>query len=162
MGPRLDAIHAAPHAATVKTVNLVLLALAGLSLGGCATSTVEKRARERHAAYAALPAEQRAAVDAGKIQTGLDMDAVYIAWGRPQQIVQLESARGTTINWLYHGSRLVGHHYWSYRGYGWGGRYCGGPMLDYDYLPFPYVRAEVVFDQGVVQDWETFPPPPGY
>jgi hypothetical protein len=32
------------------------------------------------------------------------MDAVYIAWGKPSQVLQGESSQGSTITWLYTGT----------------------------------------------------------
>src|SRR5262245_16535517 len=54
--------------------------LAALLFSGCATSTIETRKHERYAAYAELPAEQKAAADTGQLKVGMPMDAVYIAW----------------------------------------------------------------------------------
>ena len=45
----------------------LLISLAGLALMGCATNNVQTRITERNAAFAALPADVRASVEAGQI-----------------------------------------------------------------------------------------------
>ena len=146
----------------MKTANWILLIAACSLGGGCATSTVEKRKQERSAIYSALPEEQRATVDQGKIKVGMSTDAVYIAWGRPSQILSGESGHGATTTWLYHGTHLVEYRHWAFRSYCWGGRFYSSPYLDYDYYPRSYVRAQVVFENGVVKEWKSLPVPPGY
>lgn len=139
---------------------LLLLAAAFL-LGGCATSTLESRKKEKYQAYAELTAEQRAAVDAGQIKVGMTMDAVYVAWGKPHQVVNAETSTGAQTVWLYTDTQLQGYHYWGHRGY-YGGRgryYHSGPVLRYDYAPVGYVKAEVIFEQGAVKQWRTLPAP---
>ena len=68
--------------------------LPALLLCGCVTSTVEKRKQERAGVYSGLAPELQAAVDQGKIKVGMGMDAVYIAWGKPAQILTGESSQG--------------------------------------------------------------------
>jgi hypothetical protein len=139
----------------------ILLFLLALFFTGCATSnTIEKRRVERSAAYESLSPEMKAAVDQGQIKIGMPMDAVYIAWGRPAQILTGESAGGSTTTWLYYGTQLEEVRYWAYRPYCWGGRYSyGAPYLEFDYYPRNYVRAEVLFEKDVVKSWRSLPPP---
>jgi outer membrane protein assembly factor BamE (lipoprotein component of BamABCDE complex) len=138
--------------------------IAALLLSGCATSTIESRKQERYSAFGNLLPEQKAAVDSGQIKVGMTMDAVYIAWGKPNQVVTAESARGTTVTWLYTGSYLQGYTFWSHPGYfGPYDRFHGpgwyGPSFQHEYMPVNYVRAEVVFENGVVKEWRTLPSP---
>jgi len=139
-----------------------LFALLALVLTGCASSTIEKRRVERAAAYASLSPEMKSAVDQGQIKVGMNMDAVYIAWGRPSQILSGESDTNATITWLYYGTQLQEVRYWAYRPY-WGGRHCypyhGAPYLEYDYYPRNYVSAEVLFEKSLVKSWRRLPPP---
>ncbi len=138
------------------------LLLAGLLLlTGCATSTLEGRKQERHPAYAALPPDQQAAVDSGQIKVGMSMDAVYIAWGKPSQILTGESSNGSTVTWLYQGTYLEEYRYWSYHPYCYGRGYFASPYLDYDYYPRSYFKAEVIFQDGKVKEWRSLPHP-GY
>lgn len=135
--------------------------LAGLLLSGCASSTVETRRQERLAAYTSLTPEQKAAVDQGRIRVGMSMDAVYIAWGKPSQILAGESSQGSTVTWLYYGTYLEEQRYWSYRSYYHGDRYYASPQPAYDYYPRGYVSAEVTFEGGLVKEWRSLPQP-GY
>jgi len=148
---------------------ILLLTLPALLLAGCATSTIESRKKDRYNAYSELTPEHRAAVDAGQIKVGMSMDAVFIAWGKPQQVVSSESSSGSQTVWIYTDAYLHGHTYWghSYHGYyGYGGRhrrhYHGyyGPVLRHDYIPVGYVKAEVIFEKGLVKQWRTLPAPP--
>lgn len=135
-----------------------ILALAGALLTGCA-STVEMRKKERYAAYTELSPEQRSAVDVGQIKVGMSKDAVYIAWGKPQQILASESPAGTNEVWIYMGTYLHGYSYWGYRPYCGPYHYYYGPSLYYDYQPVAYATAEVIFEKGVVKQWRTLPQP---
>ena len=130
-----------------------------LALTGCATSTVESRKHERMAAYSSLSPEMKSLVDQKRIKVGMSMDAVYIAWGKPSQILTGESSQGNTVTWLYHGTYLEAHRYWTSRPY-FHGRYCyPETYLESDYYPRSYVRAEVVFENGVVKEWRSLPQP---
>jgi len=120
-------------------------------LTGCATtSTIESRKQERVAAYAALSPEFKSLVDGGQIRKGMSEDAVYIAWGRPAQILQQEDQSGAATIWLYEGGWMEETRYW------YGRRY---PRLEHDYQPRSYVRAEIVFVDGRVVSWRTLPQP---
>ena len=144
-------------------LHLLLLA-AVILLSGCATSTIESRKQERYQAYTELTPEQRAAVDAGQLKIGVSMDAVYVAWGKPHQVVKTVTAAGEQTAWLYLDAQWQGYSYWGYRGlHSHRGRYgyYHGPTLQHDYVAVPYLRAEVIFEQGVVKQWRTLPAP-GY
>lgn len=131
--------------------NAFAILLAVLFLTGCATTnTIDARKRERAAGYAALSPEVRALVDGGQIRKGMTEDAVYIAWGRPAQILQQEDPQGAATIWLYEGGWMQETRYWSGR---------RSPRLEHDYFPRTYVRAEVVFVNGVVHSWRTLPQP---
>ena len=114
---------------------IFLLALAGVLLAGCATSTVESRKKERYNAYTELSAEQRSAVDAGQIKVGMPKDAVYMAWGKPHQVLASESSAGKQEVWIYMGSYLHSYTYWGFRPYCAPYRYYHGPYLYQDYVP---------------------------
>src|SRR5947208_7445682 len=128
----------------MKTSILALL-LALVSFG-CATSTIQKRKQERAATYSALAPEVQTLVDQGKIKVGMPMDAVYVAWGKPSQVVQGESSQGPITTWLYYGTTFEEYRYWSYRPeYPYRGAYWSSPYLERDYMPRSYVQAEVTF-----------------
>ncbi len=140
---------------------IFVLAVAGALLSGCATSTIESRKKERYNAYTELNAEQRAAVDTGQIKVGISKDAVYIAWGKPHQVLVSESSAGKQEVWVYLGTYLQSYNYWGFRPYFGPYRYYHGPYLYQDYAPVAYPRAEVVFEKDVVKQWRTLPQP-GY
>jgi len=133
----------------------------GLLLTGCATSTIESRKQERYSSYTELPSEQKAAIDTGKIKVGMSMDAVYIAWGKPGEILTSESSKGTFVTWLYRRSYLHAYRYWTPHHYYYGMGYYGTPYLAYDYYPQSYVSAEVIFEGSAVKEWRNLPAP-GY
>jgi len=157
--------------ATLKTSGLLLL-FAFFALGCATPSTVETRKQERYSAYTALSPEQRALVDQGHIQIGLPADAVYIAWGRPSQVITGETPAGPMTTWIYTGTGWQEHRYWINQPYGYYGRPYGGrgyggyyyapalPTLAYDYVPYRYTSAEVVFEKGLVKTWRHATPPP--
>ena len=133
-----------------------------LLLAGCATkSTIETRRAERLNAYDALPADQKAMVDAGQIRVGMSSDAVYIAWGKPNEILESEDPQqGHLVFWRYYGSTLQENRYWAYREVS---HRRGGVFLERyltsDYTPRDYVRSEIVLKEGKVISWRTLPKP---
>ncbi len=125
-----------------------IILLVGLLLAGCATTqTVESRKQERYAAYQALSPELKAAVDQGQVKSGMSMDAVYIAWGKPSQVVSGGNAAGETTTWIYQGGYVQETRFWGYS------------RLHYAYTPLTYVRAQVIFVNGLAKEWQTFPEP---
>lgn len=129
-------------------------------LAGCATSnTIEKRRTERAVAYAALPAEQKAFVDNGQIRVGMSMDAVYIAWGKPSQVLESENERGAVTTWLYEGGWMQESRYWAYRQMGTGRDLYLERYLINDYEPRSYIRAQLRFADGKLKEWQTLPRP---
>ncbi|HEX3798184.1 MAG TPA: hypothetical protein VH413_05730 [Verrucomicrobiae bacterium] len=129
----------------------VLLAVASLFAAGCATqNTIAARKQARPAAYDALTPEMRAAVDAGQVKVGMSMDGVMIAWGKPSQVLSGGNSAGESVTWIYQGSYIQDTRSW-------------GRFRMYDsYTPITYVRAQVVFVNGVAKDWQQFPAPSGY
>jgi hypothetical protein len=144
--------------------NLWFMGLAALLAfsAGCASTrnTIDKRKQERAGVYAGLSNEYRALVDAGKIKVGMPMDAVYIAWGKPSQVVGGENAQGAQTTWIYEGTQLQEYRYWSSGPYGGRRRYYSSPTLESDYFPASYVQAQVTFQDGLVKAWQTYPAPP--
>lgn len=126
---------------------------AALVLTGCATTgkTVEGRKKERAAGYAALSPEFKSLVDTGQIRKGMSEDAVYIAWGKPAQVLQQEDAQGRATTWLYEGGWLEETRYWTPE---W-----RAARMQYYYQPRAYVRAEIVFVDGKVESWRQLPQP---
>ena len=126
-----------------------LLLLASLLLTGCATSTIESRKRERTSGFAALSPEFKSLVSDGQIRRGMSEDAVYIAWGKPAQILQREDQSGLETIWVYLGGWMEETRYW----------YPYRRVPETDYQPRTYVRAEIVFVNGAVSSWQTLPQP---
>ena len=102
-----------PRPTIVKYSPIILLV--SLLLAGCAaTQTVDSRKQERYAAYQALAPELKAAVDQGQVKSGMSMDAVYIAWGKPSQVVSGGNAAGETTTWIYQGGYVQETRFWGY------------------------------------------------
>jgi len=139
--------------------SLVVLLVAFLP-GGCATrQNPEVRRQEKAAAYANLSPDFKSLVDQGQIKVGMPMDAVYIAWGKPSDVIQGESSQGRLITWLYYGTTFEEYHYWGYRPYDYRYSYYASPTLERDYVPRNYVKAEVTFLNGIVSTWRQMPRP---
>ncbi len=84
----------------VKTIFAILVG--ALAVGGCATrSTILSRIRERPEAYSTITPAMRAAVDTGQIMEGMTKDAVFMAWGKPSEVVQVEGPGGPYEMWVY-------------------------------------------------------------
>ncbi|MDB6021051.1 MAG: hypothetical protein JWQ04_908 [Pedosphaera sp.] len=131
----------------VKSPLMFLLAGILLATGCASTGNLASRKQERYAAYNALPPEMKTAVDQGRVKPGMNTDAVYIAWGPPSQVVTGGDQTGETTTWIYQGGYVDEERYW------------GARRLHYAYTPRTYVRAQVVFVNGIVREWRTFPEP---
>lgn len=141
---------------------LLVPAVVLLLVAGCATrSSVASRRAERAAAYAALTADERALVDQGQIRTGMGEDAVYVAWGKPAQVLRGGDASGEQTTWLYQATATDAYHYWAYREYP---RKDGSIYLDRlmqtDYNFRDYVSAELAFRDRKLASWRMLPKPP--
>jgi hypothetical protein len=137
----------------------ILMILVAVLTSSCASPTPQSRKRERPAGYSELSPEFKTVVDQGKIKLGMPMDAVYIAWGKPSQVLEGESPQGHITTWIYSGTTFEEYRYWSYHPHAYGRNYWSEPYLARDYIPRKYVRAEVVFQDGLVKSWRTLPRP---
>jgi hypothetical protein len=139
----------------------IFLSLAFLIAIGCATSsTVETRRTEKLSSYSALPDEQKKLVDEGQVKVGMPSDAVYIAWGKPSEVLESEDPSGHITTWRYYGTWMQETRYWAYR------ETTRNPQdlaleryLVSDFNPRDYVRAEIFFKDGKVLSWRTLPRP---
>src|SRR4051812_14588617 len=139
-----------------KSINAVAVALI---LSGCATHNVQTRKQERLSEYSQLPPQLQSLVDNGKVKVGMPKEAVYIAWGKPSQVVNGETPNGPLETWLYYGTAWDENRYWNYRPYPAGTFYYSEPYMDRDYVPRSYVKAQADFENGVVSSWRTLPRP---
>jgi hypothetical protein len=140
----------------MKSVLHRILLIGILLIAGCRTSNIASRRVERGQAYENFPRQIQQLVDQGRIQQGMNPDAVYIAWGRPGEVLEEKTRQTRRTIWVYYGSRLTQTRYWEYTPdrYGWG-RYD----LQRHYYPRKYVAAEVIFEDNRVVDWRRFPKP---
>ena len=141
-----------------RSIALLFLLLAA----GCATpSTVETRRQEKTAAYQNLPADQKVMVDTGQIRVGMNSDAVYIAWGKPSEILESEDTGGRLTTWHYYGAWMQESRHWAYREVNRGGQqdiFLERHLVT-DFQPRDYVRSEIIFQNGQVKSWRTLPRP---
>jgi hypothetical protein len=161
---------------------LACIATGALVLSGC--STVGTRIDANRAAFEQLPPQEKALVSQGKIQGGMSQEAVYIAWGQPQQKATGMVRGVPTETWVYTSSTAAYGPYGFGAGYGYGyGGYAGrigfygrhggrrfygafvDPYWDPFYYPFPatvsYPVKTVSFQRGRVIAFQ-FLTPNGY
>ena len=142
--------------------NLLTVFLGVVLLGvGCATSTVEKRRVERADVYGQLSEAHRDLVDKGDITAGMTEDAVYIAWGKADQVLRRGDKTGESTRWLYEGTTADTHFYWIAESVTLAD---GRRILDRRLVPRTefrdYVAAELVFREGKLESWEMMARPP--
>jgi hypothetical protein len=116
----------------------------------CAT---EARISQHPEIYQRLSARDQALVSQGEIRLGMTMDAVWLAWGTPEQKIPGETRRGEpTETWVY-------LRYATPPSYG--APYYYGPF-DWSYIPpkFPYPSKGVTFSNGRVVFFRNLPSPP--
>jgi hypothetical protein len=147
---------------------LACIATGALLFSSC--STVSTRIDSHRAAFDQLSSPDRELVSQGKIRGGMSQEAVYIAWGQPQQKATGVVRDVPTETWVYLASTAAYAPYgpgW-YGGWGFSGRVAfvgrqGGhrvfaafydPLWDPFYYPFPatiqYPVKTVSFQRGRV------------
>lgn len=99
--------------------------------------------------YHGLSARDQAFVNQGQIRTGMSKDAVWLAWGNPDQ--KVPGPRPNSETWVY-------LRYATAPSYG---PYYYGPF-DWTYIPpkFPYPSRGVTFSNGKVVFFRNLPSPP--
>jgi hypothetical protein len=99
----------------MKKLLFSCLCFAVLVTAGC--NTVDRRIKEKSAAYNSLAQDAQARVRQGVIAIGDSTDVVYIAMGWPDDIREKTTASERETTWIYNnywqeyeGSRMVGFH----------------------------------------------------
>ena len=103
---------------------LLGLAAVGLCLTSC--ETLENRISEHQDMFNSLSPGDQALVRAGKIRSGMSMNAVWLAWGSPSQKTVGEMRGRPTETWIYVESRSAGYGSAYYPYYGYGPHFYGG------------------------------------
>jgi hypothetical protein len=158
------------------------LAASAIILTGC--ETTESRISEHPEIYQHLSANDQALVARGQIRVGMSRDAVWLAWGSPEQKAAGNMRGCQTETWIYYQTRTApyGSAYYPYYGYGhvgFGGVgvvrahhgrrfvFFGDPFYDpfyYSYIPptvsYPY--KTVTFCNGRVISFQHLVPPYRY
>jgi hypothetical protein len=163
---------------------LLGLAAVGLCLTSC--ETLENRISEHPDIFNSLSPRDQALVRQGQIRSGMSTNAVWLAWGSPDQKTVGEMRGRSTETWIYVENRYApyGSAYYPYYGYGPGfyggfgggvgfartfhhGRsfvFFGDPFYDpfyYSYIPptisVPY--RTVTFSNGRVMSFQYLAPP---
>lgn len=122
---------------------------------------MESRIKERPEAFAQLPEKQKALVQQGEIAEGMNKDAVYIAWGQPDNVGRGRERGKAIEEWIYEGVRT--EYVSSYRPvpviYGSRGRYYR--TWDYAFDPvlvsYQYPYKTVLFENGKAVGWRFLP-----
>ncbi len=92
---------------------LAAAACGGLLVSGC--STVETRISEHPEIYQHLSPSDQQLVQNGQIRPGMSQDAVYLAWGGPQQKSTANIRGKFAETWIYYSSTATGGYgYWGY------------------------------------------------
>lgn len=150
----------------IKRSQLLLLSCLVTLLANCASSTTlrERRLTENAEIYEGLSQSDRTLIDQGQIREGMDKQAVFLSWGRPDDIREGSRSGVPYETWLYTSNRAhtqsylsmgygFGHPY-----YGYGGRYYGRSHLGFHpgvattYRPVKIGSVELLNDKVV--SWE--------
>lgn len=113
------------------------LATSAILLASC--STPENRISEHPEMYQTLSPKDQALVTSGHIRTGMSKNAVFLAWGSPDQKTEGAMHGRATESWVYFATDSAGYGYggygYPYGGYGYGGY---GPGFGYGQPGFGY------------------------
>ncbi len=161
------------------------LALAALLFAGC--STTESRISEHRDLFNSLSPTDQQLVASGRIRTGMSQNAVWLAWGGPDQKAAGAMRGQMTETWIYvnyapaYGYGGYGYGYPYGPGFGFGGgvavvrtrhggrsfAFVGDPFYDpfyYSYIPpsIPYPYRTVTFTNGRVVSFQSLVGPYRY
>lgn len=145
--PDLTSLVSMENCQALRSARISLCACLLMVFVLCGCSSVQSRKQEKSAVYAALSPEFREAVDQGNLKAGMPMDAVYIAWGRPNQITRSGTWDSEEIAWVYRHSKVLTT------------QYVGSRRTYFGYTSMSFISAEVVFRNGLVEAWKTLPDP---
>ena len=110
---------------TIISKALILsLACVGLCLTSC--ETTENRISEHQDMFNTLSPRDQALVRQGQIRSGMSMNAVWLAWGSPEQKTAGEMRSRPTETWIYVENRSAPYGSAYYPFYGYGPRFYGG------------------------------------
>ena len=133
----------------MKTLGCALVVV--LLVAAC--SSARNRNAERSTAYEALPPATKELVENGRIEAGMDTNAVFLAWGPPSSVSESEVPGGKQLIWVYSGGRPVQVPAWSSlpepKGYG---------ELQYNpnHYSGKFTKAQVLFQDGHVVAYKKF------
>ena len=125
-------------------------AAGALIFTGCATT--EARISQHPEIYQRLSSRDQSLVSQGQIRLGMITDAVWLAWGTPDQKIPANVGDSHDETWVY-------LRYETPPSYG--GPYYYGPF-DWSYIPpkFVYPSRGVTFSNGRVVFYRYLPSPP--
>jgi hypothetical protein len=128
---------------------IIGIAASALIFTGCATT--EARISQHPEMYQRLSARDQALVSQGQIRPGMTMDAVWLAWGTPDQKIPGDVRGRSTGTWVYLNYETPPSY---------GGPYYYGPF-DWSYIPpkFIYPSKGVTFSNGRVVFFRYLAPP---
>ena len=91
----------------MKKSFLLLLSATALLLSSCASSSPQARIERNPQLYTQLSAKDRELVTQGVIREGMTRDAVFLAWGAPDQTTVGRKSGREIEQWTYLGQRPV-------------------------------------------------------
>lgn len=141
-----------------KIAFFALLTVFSVSCASTA-SLREKRVETNPQIFRSLSAEDQALVSQGKLRDGMSKEAVFLAWGRPDDIRQGSKKGVPYETWVYsthvphsRSSLSLGYGFTPYyRGYGYPG-FGFYPAVTTAYIPVKVGQVE--FLNGEVVAWE--------
>jgi outer membrane protein assembly factor BamE (lipoprotein component of BamABCDE complex) len=100
----------------ISRVVTLAISAGALVLTGC--STVESRISEHPDLFQSLSPSDQALVSRGQIRVGMSKNAVWLAWGSPDQKAVGNMRGRQTETWIY--TETTSYGYGGYGGYGYG------------------------------------------
>lgn len=137
----------------LRPYTIVAAAIAAL-LFATACSTVSTRVKERPQAFGKLPPADQSLVQSGKVRNGFGMDAVYLAWGKADDIKPGNWQGKPSETWIYIGYRQETIPHYTVIPHAVGRRgFVPDTIYNPIYVSHPYVRAQATFVNGKVVAW---------
>ena len=136
---------------------IFILVASVIALAGCRSSGIAQRKAQSPESYQLLDQTTRGLVDKGKIQNGMDTNAVWLAWGRPTDAFSIDIPGGKRLIWNYEEKWVCE----TTRRVSRGTDGNGFPVYAIEHLRMPvtYVARSATFADGKVVQWKKYDPP---
>ncbi len=132
---------------------ILISIISGILFCGCSTDNIDARKQEKWLQYSALSYEVRNLIEQRTICQGMNSDAVYIAFGEPDEEFNDQELKGT-FRWVYGEALSAKKPKMFFKEYKKGDRVYLQRCNKKEKNQNIYSRAEIIFSRDRVFQWQ--------